>query len=736
MKNFLLSFLSSILAISIYAQCDAPIVESWSAPSVDSITINFTPPSGAQSYILEVSGEYGLNSLGINPPLVLNGSITPGLNTVNFDASDVLFYGFNDNYYYYSARLSVICADGNTSAINQFYVSPFSLLNNPGFNIDALFFSPLTFIPDSEILPFDTITAVPIDTYITVEADDAPQEIESISVFIDLGHTYNSDLSIELISPQGTTIPLLAFPNWLGGTKGFSVVFSDGYTSILEYLPDLPLGSGPKGIFSPVEPLSDLEGENPAGVWIVRIADNAEADDGMLFGVGLIINASPCISSLSGKAYYDLNANNIQEPEEPGYNYAVIHNPLDNQDILSNSIGYYNDCSTTGSGTLSLSNTPNYYTVGAIPFTISNGESLTDLDFSIQPIPGNNDLKVDLFAEAPDRPGFNNNYIIHYQNVGTECVDNVDIHVDVDSLFLLSSSPNGDVIFLGNSADLNLSQLCPLESGSFTLSIILNDTVSLGTELISTATISPISNDQNSADNASEYHSTVVASFDPNDKTVSASTINPSFVQAGLPLKYMVRFQNTGNYLAERVLVVDTLDANLDPNSFVLTSTSHDVNITRNGNIFYFEYANIFLPDSNTSEADSHGYIRYEVKPLAGIADGETIENTANIFFDFNPPIVTNTVTTLMDFSSGVNENSFEARIFPNPAHDQINLEWLPGVRIQKINLFDLTGKKIKTYPAAGTNRAEINVEKLPAGAYLFQFIGRDVIKPVVWIKN
>ena len=90
----------------------------------------------------------------------------------------------------------------------------------------------------------------------------------------------------------------------------------------------------------------------------------------------------------------------------------------------------------------------------------------------------------------------------------------------------------------------------------------------------------------------------------------------------------------------------------MDPNSFVLSSTSHDVNITRNGHIFYFEYANIFLPDSNTNEADSHGYIRYEVKPYTGMANGETIDNTAYIFFDFNAPIVTNTTTTTMDFSS------------------------------------------------------------------------------------
>lgn len=726
MKKFLFSLVGSILAISLYAQCDAPIVESWSAPSVDSITVHFTPPPGAQSYTLVISGDYGMSDFGISAPLILTGSVTSGFNTVNFDASNVVSSsGGQLANYYYSASLSVTCANGDSSAVNHFYVSAFSLLNDPGYYTGDLFFKPMTLLPD--------VNGVPFDTYISVPAADSPQEIDSISVFIDLGHTWNGDLSIELISPLGTSIFLIAYPSQLYGSMGFSAIFKDGYP-----IPENTLGNdgpGPHGIFSPSEPLSALAGQNPEGVWIVRVTDNLGIDDGMLFGVGLIINSTTCISTLSGKVFYDLNANAVQDDGELGLTNSVIHTSLDDQDVLSNGSGHFVDCSSSGSGTLSLNNTPNYYTANAVSFSVSDGEFLTDLDIPVQPIPGNNDLKVDLFATGFDRPGFPNTYILSYQNIGTECIDNVNIHINMDSLLLITDCQNNDVPFSGNSADLNLAQLCPLESGTFSFTTFLNDTVSIGTELVSTATISPVANDQNSADNVSEYHSIVVASFDPNDKTVSVNTINPSIVESGSPLKYMVRFQNTGNYYAERVLIVDTLDANLDPNSFVVSSTSHDVNVTRNGNIFYFEYANIFLPDSNTSEADSHGYIRYEVKPYVGMADGETINNTANIFFDFNPPIVTNTVTTVMDFSSGLSETAFEAKVYPNPAHNQINLEWLPDVRVSHINLLDLTGKKIKSYTVSGTIRAEINVEKLPAGAYVFQFLGADAIKPVVWMK-
>jgi hypothetical protein len=49
------------------------------------------------------------------------------------------------------------------------------------------------------------------------------------------------------------------------------------------------------------------------------------------------------------------------------------------------------------------------------------------------------------------------------------------------------------------------------------------------------------------------------------------------------------------------------------------------------------------LPDSTTDEPGSQGYVIYRIKPLPTLAFGDVIENTASIYFDENPPIVTNT---------------------------------------------------------------------------------------------
>src|SRR5690606_18073468 len=161
------------------------------------------------------------------------------------------------------------------SGINKFYISAFSLLNDPGIAFGDLFFKPFTYLADG--------TGFIQDSYIAIPAAEFPEEIEDISVFIDLGHTFNGDLSVELISPQGVSVMLLSWPNWLSGNMGFSVIFEDDQPLIDIANPIL------QGLFSPSEPLSAFEGLNPEGVWVIRVTDNMGVDDGMLFGVSLII---------------------------------------------------------------------------------------------------------------------------------------------------------------------------------------------------------------------------------------------------------------------------------------------------------------------------------------------------------------------------------------------------------------------------------------------------------------
>jgi uncharacterized repeat protein (TIGR01451 family) len=146
------------------------------------------------------------------------------------------------------------------------------------------------------------------------------------------------------------------------------------------------------------------------------------------------------------------------------------------------------------------------------------------------------------------------------------------------------------------------------------------------------------------------YRPIVVCSYDPNDKSVTpAGEQNEHYTLINEELFYTIRFQNTGNDTAFNIVVRDTLSANLNQNTFRPITSSHLMQTFRNSNgVVEFRFDNILLPDSTTNEPASHGFVQYAVKPQSGLSNATAINNTADIYFDANPPIVTNTTHNLM----------------------------------------------------------------------------------------
>ena len=95
------------------------------------------------------------------------------------------------------------------------------------------------------------------------------------------------------------------------------------------------------------------------------------------------------------------------------------------------------------------------------------------------------------------------------------------------------------------------------------------------------------------------------------------------------------------------------------------------------GNHLTVYYPNIMLVDSTTSEPDSKGFIQFKVKPNSQFAAGDSIENEAYIFFDFNAPILTNTAKTIFTQSTA-SLNDFDSNelidLYPNPTADRVTV--------------------------------------------------------------
>ena len=147
-----------------------------------------------------------------------------------------------------------------------------------------------------------------------------------------------------------------------------------------------------------------------------------------------------------------------------------------------------------------------------------------------------------------------------------------------------------------------------------------------------------------------EYLAEFRCAYDPNDKLVTPSR-QGNFTQFDEKLTYTVRFQNTGNDVANDVVIRDLIDDNLDLSTFQLLGSSHFETLSTSieDRLITFEFKDIFLPDSTADFEGSNGFVMFTIQPtVANLSEFTDIENEASIFFDFNPPIITNTALNVM----------------------------------------------------------------------------------------
>ena len=157
----------------------------------------------------------------------------------------------------------------------------------------------------------------------------------------------------------------------------------------------------------------------------------------------------------------------------------------------------------------------------------------------------------------------------------------------------------------------------------------------------------------------------IVASLDPNDKQVYPTGITAAnIVRPGAELEYKIRFQNTGTDTAFRVVLVDTLSEHIDLGSLREGVSSHPYTLHVSGQgqaVLKFVFDPIILPDSNVNEPASNGFVTFSITPKSDIPLGTRIDNVADIYFDFNPPVRTNTVFTTIDTLALDTQNALSA---------------------------------------------------------------------------
>lgn len=225
-----------------------------------------------------------------------------------------------------------------------------------------------------------------------------------------------------------------------------------------------------------------------------------------------------------------------------------------------------------------------------------------------------------------------------------------------------------------------------------------------------------------------------IGSYDPNDKRGYPKGYESAhFIEDDTELAYHIRFQNTGTDTAFTVVIRDTIAAELDPSSVIPGVSSHPYEFeVYDDGIIKFTFNDILLPDSNRNEVASHGFVRFKISLDESLPNGTVIYNDADIYFDFNAPIITNETFHQigMDFvvvdttSSLAPSHDLQTRIkiFPNPFYDQTTIELIdvPPFGEKAFDLFDVAGKLVRVSKFSGKEFI-FEKENLQPGIYFFK---------------
>ncbi|MBV6443540.1 MAG: Ycf48-like protein [Saprospiraceae bacterium] len=219
-------------------------------------------------------------------------------------------------------------------------------------------------------------------------------------------------------------------------------------------------------------------------------------------------------------------------------------------------------------------------------------------------------------------------------------------------------------------------------------------------------------------------------SYDPNDKQgFPLGYGDEHYIRPGQELEYLIRFQNTGTDTAFNVVITDTLSPWLDPASVRPGAASHPYTWELSGQgVLRFTFADILLTDSNTNLAGSQGFVSFRINQQPDVPLQTQIFNSAAIYFDFNPPVITNqTMHTIgEDYLVGTNAPVHPAqpsRIFvsPNPASESAIFQLKEGFfDHHHITVTDAYGRKVRESNASG-KQFLFQRNGLPPGAYFFR---------------
>lgn len=534
--------------------------------------------------------------------------------------------------------------------------------------------------------------------------------------------------------------------------------FNNGFMgSIFLRVLILPYGSPPPSTgnvagaidFSSVLPNFTFTGLSPEACYTIYLKKYCDPATSSSWSTPLNIcmpncaDSGACSEALILNAFLDSNNNGFKDTGEENFNSGnfvyQVNDSLDNQYGTSNNGSYY-VFDTNPSNSYDVSFAVNadfaaYYTssVSHNNVTLPTGSGANYLYFPIVNMLPHVDAEVNIFSWGQPRPGFTYFNSMSYRNNGFQTIANGTITFTKDPNISIASISQAGTTPTVNGFTYDFTNLAPFETRNIVvgLSVPTIPTVNLGDLVTNTGSVQ-VANDVNLSNNSFSLTHAIVGSYDPNDKMEShgGKIVHNTFT-ANDYLYYTIQFENTGSASAEFIRVEDILNNQLDENTFEMLSASHNVNTKREGNQLTWHFYNINLPPTSSNPNGSHGYVSFKVKPKAGYAIGDIIPNTASIYFDYNPVIVTNQFNT--EFVQALGNPNFNANtisLYPNPTSEIVTISNSnTNDKITTVVIYEVSGKKIYTSNKNTLNTIRIDVSNFSRGLYLVELTSEDNTK-------
>ncbi|CCG53002.1 Protein of unknown function [Flavobacterium indicum GPTSA100-9 = DSM 17447] len=407
--------------------------------------------------------------------------------------------------------------------------------------------------------------------------------------------------------------------------------------------------------------------------------------------------------------------------------------------IISNYSGIYSIPVQAGNHTITpVLDNPTYFNASPSNVVVNfpTQSSPYTQDFCITPNGIKHDVEVSIIPINPARPGFDVKYKIIFKNKGNQTESGtVNLQFDDTVLDLVSVNPTFSTQTL-NNLNWTYSNLQPFETREIIVTFNVNSpletpAVNAGDFLIYTAQITQLGTDEMISDNSFGLKQLVVNSYDPNDKTcLQGNFVGPDKI--GEYVHYTIRFENTGTYPAQNIVVKDMIDTSkFDVSTLVPLTASHNFFTRISGNKVEFIFENINLP---FNDANNDGYIAFKIKTKPTLVLGDTFSNSANIYFDYNFPITTNTYTTTI---AALSNPSFEFdnyfNLYPNPTSNELTIHLKQAIEINSIQIYNTIGQFVQVQTG---NASKVDVSNLKTGNYFIKINTSSGYSTTQFIKN